>query len=112
MYKNGDIVYVYYWKRTPVSGDDVMRATSGLLSEFLHNYQIARYHGQNEPDVVNAYSAMQQKARTALESHGERIGIPTQIGQAESKEYIRKLQSTPEFIRWDDPLMIQTILEQ
>jgi hypothetical protein len=105
-----DIIYVYYWKRVPVSGDIVMRETSKMLSDYLNNYQIVGHLGQEQPGPHTAYAQFQSKARNLMESHGVRTGIPIQVGQDESKQHIKKLQTGPEFIRWEDPITIDYLL--
>lgn len=110
MFDPGDIMHIYYWRRTHVSSDTVMRETSKMLSEYLQNYQIKGYLGQEQADPMTAYAGFQAKSREMMEAHGTRIGIPTQVGQKESMDHIKKIATSPDFLRWEDPITVNFLL--
>jgi hypothetical protein len=106
-----DIVQLTYWRRSVAPVDIVMREASKMLSSYLATYAVKNYHGQDQLEPEAAIEHFRKQSRQMMEQHGEPVTIHAQAGNKESQEYIRKLQSAPDFLRWDNPYLAQALLE-
>ena len=86
--------------------------SKSLFSSFLANYQFTRHMPNATTDPQVAFEQARARARRIAEENANtpiRRSVHVQVGQAESLELLSRIESTPGFMAWDDPHIIDML---